>query len=279
LSPAVFEVESRGWYQSDSSLPVARRVLRSLVRLTPVLPLVPAAITVVDSIVWDGGSLANGQDTIPPGWGSCSPDSAVSGLARPVSAAVVTPPCTGCLSGNPPETTDSTISVAMLSAFGSQGYAGMVARASHSLVGTVGPVGPRVYGIPSQCAVGDSLNWGEPLQAGPFAACAGYFPIIHSPGDLRLTGGRGQGVLLVDGDLELGGSTRFDGLVIVRGTLRNGPGGGTVVGAVLARSINLSDTLPASTLLVHYSACVLPTTASGSSQAFPLPYRSWAQSF
>jgi hypothetical protein len=254
-------------------------VLRALVRLTPDLPAVPAALTVVDSITWDGGSQAFGQDTIPPGWGGCTPDSAVSGLARSVTAAVVTPPCAGCLQGNPPETSDSAISVAMLSAFGSQGYGGLAARASFSLVGAVGPLGPQVQGNPAQCAVGDSLNWGEPMQSGPFAACARYFPIIHSPGDLRLTGGRGQGVLLVDGDLELGGGTSFHGLVIVRGTLRNGPGGGSVVGALLTRSIVLSDTVAASTLRIHYSACVLPTTASGSSQAFPLPYRSWAQSF
>ena len=138
---------------------------------------------------------------------------------------------------------------------------------------------PQVSGSPPQCLISDTLNWGEPSHSGPYAACAYHYPVIHSPGSLSLTGGRGQGTLLVDGDLELGGGFEFTGLVIVLGTVRNGPGGGTILGSVLARRIALSSTLPLSPLVIRYSACVLPFSNRGSSQAIPLPHRSWAQSF
>lgn len=280
LSPALFLVEAGGWYQARANLPIARRNLRSIVRLPDHSPIVSAALTVIDSISWDGVSLVSGSDTIPPGWaGSCVLDSAVAGLVSPPGALVNVGSCPTCFSGNPPTTLDSTVSLGSLTSFGTSGYSGLAARAAASPGGIIGTVAPQVGGMPAVCLVSDSLNWGEPLRSGPFTACGGYHPVIHAPGDLSVTGGRGQGTLLVDGDLELGGGFEFTGVVIVLGTVRNGPGGGSVVGAVLARTVSLNGSLPGSPLRIHYSACVLPNTTRGSSQAIPLPYRSWAQSF
>jgi hypothetical protein len=279
LSAALFQVESDGWHQARANLPVARRSLRSLVRLPPVTPPILAALTVVDSVTWDGTSVASGVDSIPSGWGGCSLDSSVAGIAAPPPVPVNLGACASCAGGNPPVLRDSAISVAMLSAFGTFSYSGLGSHALYSPVGSLGPVGPQVVGSPPQCAISDSLNWGEPWHSGPYAACAHHYPVIHSPGDLTLTGGRGQGTLLVDGDLELGGGFEFVGLVIVQGTIRNGPGGGTILGSLLARQVALRSTLPFSPLVIRYSACVLPFTSRGSSQAIPLPYRSWAQSY
>ena len=39
-------------------------------------------------------------------------------------------------------------------------------------------------------------NWGDP--ATPTGVCFGYFPIIYAPGNLRISGGYGQGILLVE---------------------------------------------------------------------------------
>ena len=279
LSAAIFQVQSDGWHQARANLPVAHRTLRSLVRLPPEMPPVLAALTVVDSINWDKSSVASGLDSIPPGWGGCTPDSSVAGIATPPYLPVNLAGCPGCAAGNPPILLDSAITVTMLSAFGTSGYAGLAARALYSPVGSLGTVAPQVTGSPPQCVIADSLNWGEPRQTGPYAACAHHHPVIHSPGSLTLTQGRGQGTLLVDGDLELGGGFEFIGLVIVRGTVRNGPGGGSVLGSVLAGKISLNTALPYSPLVIRYSACVLPFVSRGSSQAIPLPYRSWAQSF
>jgi hypothetical protein len=279
LSAALFLVESKGWHGASANLPQARRSLRRLVRLIPEMPVVSGALTVIDSLVWDTASRANGYDTIPPGWGGCSPDSAVAGVVFPPAAVVDLAGCLGCQTGIPPLRADSTVGVVTLSAFGPAGYAGLAARATLSPSGVIGGISPQVGGMPVQCLLADSLNWGEPHKSGPFAACGGYYPVIHSPGNLTLTGGRGQGILLVDGDLEVGGGFEFHGLVIVLGTVRNGPGGGTIIGALLARTVVLTRSAPVSQVAIRYSACVLPNATVGSSRAIPLLYRSWAQSF
>jgi hypothetical protein len=280
LSPALFQIEAAGWSRARANLPVARRTLRSIVRIADEGPAISAALTVIDSLVWDGGSQVSGNDTIPPGWGGlCSSDSSVAALVAPPAAQLSLGLCPSCFAGLPPIATDSALGSSTLSTFGTGGYAGLATHARFSLTGTPGNVAPRVSGLPPSCVVSDSLNWGEPMRSGPFAACGGYQPVIHSPGNLTLTSGRGQGMLLVDGDLELGGGFVFVGIVVVRGTLRNGPGGGSILGALLTRSIALDSALPGSTLSIRYSACVLPTATRGSSLAIPLRYRNWAQSF
>ena len=283
LSIPLFLLTSDGWYQAAGNLPRARRALGALVRLEGDGPAVSAALTVVDTVSWDGASMVSGRDTIPPGWASACAllDSAVAGLATPPAVPVSLGLCPSgpCLVGNPPHAVDSALADSTLLNFGGQSYLALAARARYHLSGAITAVGPSVSGAPPVCTVTDSLNWGEPLRSGPYAACAAYFPVIHSNGDLALTGGRDQGILLVDGDLEIGGALSFHGLVIVLGTLSNGPNGGSITGAVLARSIRLNTTFPASSLQFHYSACVLPPSTRGSSLATPLLYRSWAQNF
>lgn len=46
---------------------------------------------------------------------------------------------------------------------------------------------------------------------------ASTFPLIYAPGDLRITGGAGQGLLFVNGTLTIDEHVRFAGLIIVRG--------------------------------------------------------------
>ena len=64
--------------------------------------------------------------------------------------------------------------------------------------------------------------------------------VTYSKGDLHLTGkGTGSGVLLVDGNLTMSGQFKFDGLVIVRGDVRQtGGGSGThVYGSLLVKEV------------------------------------------
>jgi hypothetical protein len=282
LSAPLFLLESEGWHQPPGALPRARRTVASLVRLEQSKPIVVAALTVVDTLVWDAQSSVSGNDTIPPGWaGTCpSLDSAVAGIGTGVGTQVSLGSCVSlsCLSGAPPHAVDSSIADSTL-LNGPLDFFTLSQRALHQVGGLVGPVGPALSGTPASCAVADSLNWGEPLHAGPFATCGQYFPVIHAPGDLTLSGGRGQGVLLVDGSLVISGGADYTGIVIVLGTLRNGAGGGSVTGAVLAKNVELNPALPSSGLRIQYSACVLPPSISGSSLATPLPSRSWAQNF
>ena len=69
----------------------------------------------------------------------------------------------------------------------------------------------------SACDTTAPGNWGAPLA--PSHACADWFPLIYAPGDLSVSGGSGQGLLVVAGDLTLAG-TSFHGVVHVGGRLR-----------------------------------------------------------
>ena len=101
------------------------------------------------------------------------------------------------------------------------------------------PVPPSGRRTPANRA--NSLNWGEPwYPAVPATAsvCQNWFPIIYRPGNLKLQGGRGQGILLVDGDLELAGGVEFFGIVLVKGRLNTTGNGNKINGAVMARNVD-----------------------------------------
>jgi len=66
-------------------------------------------------------------------------------------------------------------------------------------------------------------NWGDGIN--PLGQCASYFPIIHAAGTITLNNTQGQGILLVDGDLNIQGSYQFFGIVIIQGDLKTAGGG------------------------------------------------------
>jgi hypothetical protein len=93
-------------------------------------------------------------------------------------------------------------------------------------------------------------------------------------GDLSLSGGIGQGILLVDGELSLSGGVEFYGLVVALGGLTVGAGGGHLTGAAILQALQVPSI---ASLRVDYSACVLRKVLRGPTRAIPLQYRSWAQ--
>ncbi len=78
---------------------------------------------------------------------------------------------------------------------------------------------------PYSCDRLQPLNMGEPWRNG-FATdveeCYPYFPVVHgTAGRTKMAAGsRGQGTLLIDGDLELAGGFEWSGLIIVRGSVK-----------------------------------------------------------
>ena len=103
-------------------------------------------------------------------------------------------------------------------------------------------------------------NWGEPMLADA-DPCFNYFPIIYHYGNLKLQGGRGQGILLVEGDLTATGGMVFYGPVFVTGTLSttgNSGQGAKFFGGVIAGNVALDDlTKLAGGALVSYSSCAV----------------------
>src|SRR4029079_7424129 len=62
------------------------------------------------------------------------------------------------------------------------------------------------------CQLGAPTNWGDPVGA---SACASFFPVIWAQGDITITGGAGQGLLIADGDVRLANGAQFAGLIVV----------------------------------------------------------------
>lgn len=82
------------------------------------------------------------------------------------------------------------------------------------------------------CNESDPWSWGDPDHPG--AACGAQFALRGRTGATTVVGGVGQGVIVVDGDLELAAAARFHGVVITSGRLRV-TGGARLEGLALAR--------------------------------------------
>lgn len=97
-------------------------------------------------------------------------------------------------------------------------------------------------------------------------------------GDARLMSGQGDGILMVDGDLEIGGDARFRGIVVVRGELTMS-GAARVEGAILildADGDGVGSTMNRGAE-VSYSHCAVVAAVAASTRLRRLRARSWTE--
>ena len=99
-------------------------------------------------------------------------------------------------------------------------------------------------------------------------------------GDLKVTTGSGQGLLLVDGNVTVAGNFAFTGVVIARGGLKMSGTGNKITGAVMAASVDVSDnvTLTGNTSL-QYSSCAVMSALSGSAYPKQAIQRAWVDMY
>ena len=88
-----------------------------------------------------------------------------------------------------------------------------------------------------------------------------------------------QEVRFTSGDLTLAGGAQFVGLVVVRGVLRVGQGGGRVTGAVLAGGVDAAAWQTAGPPLIEYSKCAIDNALRAAGTIVPLRSRGWVQLF
>lgn len=280
LSPNTFMLQVDGEQFSstvlnDANLLATRRVAR-LLKLQPVHMTVQAALLARGNVQVRGTANLDGNDTNPPTWTGCDPSvDPVSGIR---TSGDVTFSGTPDIDGDPPVEefypglSDSTF----MRPFNElKGAADIKFNG-----GTMSPY-PVVYvSAPTVCNTSPITNWGEPLGglgAGIVDACQTHFPIIYSRGNLRLSNGRGQGILLVEGDLTLAGNFEFNGIVIATGTFDASHGTNIVHGAVLSSNAQLDDMTLAGTPTVNYSACAVQRALSGGAHVSPMAGRGWVQ--
>ena len=272
LSPTLFLVEVVvDALPEDGAGPLRAQVrLGRLVetRVTPVA--VSAALSVGGAAVLGADIRVDGRDTTPPWRAGCPPpDSGVGGLA----AGSATIAAGAVVAGAPPvllrATTDSSLASSDSAVFDQ-----LARRATLVLPGGTWSTHPATVG--TACDVRDTSNWGAPTD--PLSPCWDYLPVVRVSGDLTLASGDGQGILLVDGDLSIGTSYSFYGLVVVRGRINIGesPGRAAIFGGVAAGAVG-TPSQPAAGVTIRYSKCMIANALLSSGVLIPLPSRAWKQ--
>jgi hypothetical protein len=269
---AVSEAQTRG----NSLQYGSRRRYGSLLRLnTPDVNFL-GAVTAAGNIKVSGNVNVSGNDANPSGWASCT------GTLANVPGAVITPTATTTINGsvvivgNPPYTTSpAAADTNTYFNYGNSSYATLAAAANLTLPGgTYNGMAPVVSS--GVCQKTNTKNWGDPVRHTPAAACENYFPIIHFTGDVTLTGGTGQGILLVDGDLTEAGNFSFYGVVIARGTVRAAGASNAVFGAIMAAAIELGDAVTLSgNSQVQYSSCAVMQALTSTATLGVAKGRAW----
>jgi hypothetical protein len=213
----------------------------------------------------------NGQDLAPPWWLCPAPESARTGLRLPSDAPLDTSSCSAgpCLAGAPPVLRGAAAD-GSLPAWATQAAAEIRSLADKRV--QAGSLAPAPRTSSGDCLVGDPTNWGDPDA--PASACGEHFPVIHARGNLELVGGRGQGVLLVDGDLTVRGGFRFHGAVVVNGHLTTTSEGGHFKGGVVAAKVVLAQNAPGAAA-VGFSSCSLDRALAASATGERLVDRGW----
>lgn len=151
-----------------------------------------------------------------------------------------------------------------------QGLGGLDVEALRAVAPAVGSaaIAPAPALDGTACDTALTTNWGAP--SGP---CGPYHVLRRSPADLTLTGGYGQGILVVDGDLVMEGGHAFRGLIVVRGTatVRDAAIAGSIIAARL--DFERGDATLDRCAIADALATIAATRA-----AYP-PARSWLPTF
>jgi hypothetical protein len=271
----------------------ATQTLASAVRLNTADVNVTAAITTTSPINFNGAAFViSGNNQDPDGWSACPAGNNLYAI-RTSSNNWFVPPMqqnqqdnvTGL--GNWPsvQTSQSDITSSTFNQFGDLTYDQMAANATVVFQNYEnGPYQPvATLTASGRCNYSDRYNWGEPLRtAGYIAECSNYFPTIHAYGNLQLNGGgRGQGVLLVDGNLLIEGGFQFYGLVIAKGAVDlggTGSDGGKIYGGLFSQNIVINDqSIIQGNASVQYSNCAILRALTGGALPVPLSGHSWTQ--
>ncbi|OLC06873.1 MAG: hypothetical protein AUH41_11705 [Gemmatimonadetes bacterium 13_1_40CM_66_11] len=253
----------------------ARQRIGMITRIAPVDFGIHASLTTQGSTSMSGNASVNGGDSIPTGWVNCDPPGPAQPGVRD-NGGNVSETGNATVSGVPPVVNDPSINNNTFTTFGGATYDQLAARANVTLGSGTYKTNPRV--INGVCDKADLTNWGDGMNA--LGECATYFPIIHIAGSATLNGDQGQGVLLVDGDLNVQGSYQFFGIVIIQGDLKTAGGGSTEAhfwGGVMAKNADLSVQNLSGKATLNYSSCSILAALQATSPISMMRQRGWVQ--
>lgn len=271
LTSSDFNVVSVGRAGIGNGLMEAQREVSLLVKLASPAIRPAGIITTYGDLDIQGSASVTGRNNAPPGWTGCATARDTFAIShRPGVRVSVQKPASQAVGGvrsdpvaGDPRTYDT---------FGTETWASLVAKAN---VRVTASISPTPSGNATTCNALAS-NWGEPWRGtGTVAGCMGYFPIIYSPGDLDLSGGRGQGILIVDGRLRVSSNFSFVGLILVRDEFE-AQGNVEIYGAMLSRNADNSETRVRGNAVLAYSACGVQRALDALSLPSRPTGRAWA---
>ena len=277
LNSSLFLLKSVGTRNGTS------QSLAMVLRTVTVNPNVGAAVTAKGNVSVGGNASIVGVNTTPTGWSGCSSSPDMGGIRTSGTVSTNGGPT---ITGSPSKIqNDSSVTDALFQ----NPFNQFKAMATMSLPGgsgsgnyvTYNGMAPSTTGSPLKCNQTDQNNWGEPLRTGSYTSqCTTYSPIIYFDGNAKVTNGRGQGILLINGDLSIAGNFSWTGLVIAIGQVKTGNGTSQVTGAIMANNADIGDqTNFSGTPVVSYSKCAIDYVLNSSAVARPLAMRSWGQVF
>jgi len=281
LTDNTFWVRSVGRANIGSAQLEAQRMTNMVVRIAYPSINPGGAIVTAGNIRVQGSAEITGTNTNPSGWTQCA-----NITGRDTFAISYAPGRTvdiqklNLVTGgiNPdPAAGDSNTYVR----YGTESWNSLVAAADIKLPG--GTYGPEPVGTSSTCDWNATANWGEPLRVSGggntyVAGCKDYFPIIYVNGTANLSHGRGQGVLLVNGDVRLTGNFQWYGLIIARDDIVKGNGTFDLWGSAMSRNANVQDgSAIVGNSFFKWSKCAVESALRGSAILTRTKERSWAQ--
>ena len=278
LNETAFSLVSEGSAGTNLNNAARRQIALMLKLRMPQMAFL-GALTVRGSTRLGGSSFIDGTDHNPPGW-DCPPlGDMMPAVATNDAANVTFSGCTegDCLEGDPPILEDPRAGQdSTYFEFGDVAWADLVAAANKvyddgaTLVG----IGPSVTG--GVCNTGVLSNWGDVSRT---TACKSYFPVVYGKGNLKINGGIGQGILLVEGDLEVAGGFEFYGPVIVKGHLKTTGTGGHFNGGVMAANVDLEQNTVLGNAVVNFSRCAINQAVINSAVPQKMAERAWVEVF
>lgn len=284
LSSLIVSEGRAGGYGTQLS---SRRRIGMIVRLNMPKVAQVGALTTRGTVAIGGSTAILGTDTTFSGWNCPPTGSSIAGVAVPsFSNLTFGGKCTGgtCISGSPLVSVTPTASdTNTYFSYGTLKWAQLVAMADKSVSGTYPHVRPSTNsaGGTSTCNTSDNSNWGDPGRASPSGPCESYFPVVYAPGDVSVNGDIGQGVLLVNGNLNIQGGFTYYGQIIVRGTVKLTGTGNHVYGGIMAAAVldSTSTSQLAGNSSIHYSRCALTQVFVTAALGARAPQRSWVELF
>jgi hypothetical protein len=259
----------------------------AVLKLFTVQPTITSAVTSFGSVSVGGSSTIDGNNNTPTGW-SCPSFPNQTGIR---SHGTVDVGGHGSVNGSPAiQQRDSTLDTTAVSQPFNQlkQYATITVGSAGS---TYNPPGNSPW--PDSTLSGGTYickpssasadNWGEPHRAGtsPYIRqCANYFPVVYVRGSARLpSNSRGQGILLIQEDVDISGGFEWTGLILVHGQVRSTGTGAKITGAVMSMNdANLGDlTTFNGNPTVLFSQCAINEVLRRTGVARPILARTWTQ--